>query len=87
MKAFPIFQRATLKNTERPGYEANHSFAPCQGCHLEGNVRLVNGNNKFEGLVEICIQGEWRNVNGYKWDIKEATVVCRQLGFSGDLNR
>lgn len=30
---------------------------------------------------------EWRTVCRAGWDVNEATVVCREIGFSGKLNR
>ena len=53
----------------------------------EGNaIRLVGDrNNKFEGRVEVCQDGEWKTVCNRGWGNEEAQVVCRQLGFAEDL--
>ena len=53
----------------------------------ERDIRLANGRNKFEGRVEVCQGGQWRTVCDRDWGNEEARVVCRQLGFSGDLDR
>ena len=47
-----------------------------------GDIRLVDGIEPQEGRVEVCYEEVWGTVCSDNWNIPDATVACRQLGFS-----
>ena len=49
-------------------------------------VRLVNPfNYPSSGRVEVQHSGTWGTICGHSWDVREAEVICRQLGLDGAL--
>ena len=50
-------------------------------------VRLVGTNVSHVGQVEIQYKGTWGAVCHVNWDINDAHVICRMLGYKAAVNR
>nr|XP_026259056.1 antigen WC1.1-like [Urocitellus parryii] len=48
--------------------------------HACMELRLKNGGHRCEGRVEVKHLNKWSSVFNFQWHLKEAAVVCRQLG-------
>ena len=57
------------------------NYAAC----ATGDLRLTGGSNKYEGRVEICMNGVWGSICDNRWDSTDAHVVCRQLQYQGSV--
>ncbi|XP_011303311.1 uncharacterized protein bark isoform X1 [Fopius arisanus] len=47
-------------------------------------VRLLGGKTSREGRLQVRIGEKWGTVCNYGWDIKDAALVCHQLGLTLD---
>ena len=54
------------------------SLALCQ----DGDIRLAGGSYNNVGRIDLCVSGTWGTICGNNFDSKDASVVCRQLGYS-----
>ena len=54
------------------------AIAPCN----ESDVRLMDGPSKASGRIELCHNGTWGTICSDFWDNIDASILCKQLGYS-----
>lgn len=67
-----------------PTIQVGHGLLFCSSlaqCNTTGETRLVGGRDKYEGRIEICLNGTWGTVDRYLFSYNDSVVVCRSLGF------
>ncbi|XP_051001058.1 scavenger receptor cysteine-rich domain-containing protein SCART1 [Acomys russatus] len=61
-----------------PCVPGNSASTICSG--LQDILRLRDGQSHCDGRLEISLDGSWGRVLDDAWDMRDASVVCRQLG-------
>ena len=47
------------------------------------DIRLVNSGSDYQGVVEVLVNRKWGKICGDDFEIKDAHVICKTLGYSG----
>ena len=69
--------------TKKPSH--HHLF---HSLFIECKLRLSDGSYEWnwDGTVYVRIRGEWRGVCQESFDMKDARVTCRQMGYEDALD-
>jgi len=63
---------------------AAQTGAVLEGCGpINGDLRIVDGASPDEGRLELYWANQWGTVCDDRWDINDADVACRQMGYTG----
>jgi len=62
----------------------DNEVEPTQGLPASQDtyVRLIGGQNAYEGTVEVYFNGQWGSICDDTWTGHDAAVICRMLGYS-----
>ena len=77
-----VGNETTLDECARePGHCHRHGHSAA-GVVCVSGLRLVGGTNDREGRVEILHDGRWGTICDDNWELVEANITCRQLGYN-----
>ena len=57
-------------------------IGPC----IDGSIHIIpsNARSAIKGRVEVCFNGIWGTICSLNWDDQDASVACKQLGYSAE---
>ncbi|CAI8023573.1 Neurotrypsin [Geodia barretti] len=76
-----------LSQCQSYNYTYTRSYSSDIGvyCHrdncVNGQIRLIEGEDQLEGRLEVCYNRRWGNVGGDEWTETNSRVVCNSLGY------
>ncbi|XP_006812832.2 scavenger receptor cysteine-rich domain superfamily protein-like, partial [Saccoglossus kowalevskii] len=81
-----VMNNVDCSGEERSLFSCSYTGDICNNEHIagvkcQGPVRLQGGDSSH-GRVEVYTQGRWGTICSEQWDIQDAIVLCRELGFS-----
>ncbi|GAB6027480.1 Lysyl oxidase 3 [Chamberlinius hualienensis] len=80
----PVLRTTSIASTATNLPQSSFRWTPINGTRRRitiGKVRVVGGRRPNEGNVEVFYMGRWGSVCDDEWDMREANVTCRQLGY------
>ena len=67
--------------TERMNFDPLYVCIEKSSATEENSIRLSDGVSLNEGRVDILLHKQWGTVCDSNWDLLDAIVACRQLGY------
>ena len=82
MNAVSITLRPSMRNAYTRTRVLKHDIAFIYLFHNQGSLRLTDGVQSGSGRLEIYHDGEWGSICDDSFDITDAHVACRQIGYA-----